>query len=217
MGLSPTQIKWKRLPDINRSTSIQFLIMTSPHFFQGGWSHDAANPLDATWEHHVQTVHHRKRRVEPRRGALGDLYLRQAALVPALQQRGKSPTICNRCFFLHSWSRWSAAASHCCHRAEAGWHPEPVASSFQCHTETGKKTEKQKKYKYADANSQFRVPKSPCMLVFKLWDEAKEPRENLPDTGRTWKLHLESFQDQIQTHNLLSVRHRCQSPVIWFH
>lgn len=52
----------------------------------GGRSHDVADPLDAPREHHVPAVHHRERRVEPRSGAVGNLHLRQAALVPALQQ-----------------------------------------------------------------------------------------------------------------------------------
>lgn len=54
----------------------------------GRWPHNAAHPLDAAREHHVQEVHHRKRCLEPGRRAVGDLHVRQAALVSAVQQRG---------------------------------------------------------------------------------------------------------------------------------
>ena len=52
----------------------------------GRRTYDAPDPLDAPREHHVQEVHHRERHLELRRGPLGDLHLRQAALVPAVQQ-----------------------------------------------------------------------------------------------------------------------------------
>lgn len=55
----------------------------------GGRTYDAADPLDAPREHHVQEVHHGERHLELRRGPLGDLHLRQTALVPAVQQRGE--------------------------------------------------------------------------------------------------------------------------------
>lgn len=66
--------------------------MTSPlkpKSFAGRRPHDAANPLDAPGEHYVPALHDGERRVEPRRGAVGDLHVRQAAVVPALQQRGE--------------------------------------------------------------------------------------------------------------------------------
>lgn len=56
-----------------------------------GWrAHHAADPLDAPGEHHVPEVHHRERHLELRGRPVGDLHLRQAALVPAVQQRGGS-------------------------------------------------------------------------------------------------------------------------------
>lgn len=57
----------------------------------GGWAHHAADPLDASGEHHVPEVHHWERHLELRRGLVGDLHLRQAALVPAVQQWGAQP------------------------------------------------------------------------------------------------------------------------------
>lgn len=57
-------------------------------FPPGWWPHDAAHSLDASREHHVQEVHHRKWRLEPGGGVVGDLHVWQTALVPAVQQRG---------------------------------------------------------------------------------------------------------------------------------
>lgn len=54
-----------------------------------GWrTHHAAYPLDASREHHVQKVHNREWRLELRGDPLGDLHVREAALVSALKHRG---------------------------------------------------------------------------------------------------------------------------------
>lgn len=55
---------------------------------KGGRSHHVADPLDAPRKHHVQEVHHWERRLESGSGALGNIHLRETALVSALQQWG---------------------------------------------------------------------------------------------------------------------------------
>lgn len=63
----------------------------STPLFSAGWrTHHATHSLDATGEHHVQEVLHGERCLEFRSHPVGDLHLREAALVPAGQQRGKS-------------------------------------------------------------------------------------------------------------------------------
>lgn len=57
-------------------------------FLPGRWPHNAAHPLDAPREHHVQKIHHGKWRLEPGGRVVGDLHIRQTALVPAVQQWG---------------------------------------------------------------------------------------------------------------------------------
>lgn len=57
-------------------------------FLPGWWPHNAAHSLDAPREHHVQEVHHRKWRLEPGGRVVGDLHVRETALVPAVEQRG---------------------------------------------------------------------------------------------------------------------------------
>jgi len=54
--------------------------------FLGGWTNNAANPLDAPREHHVQEIHDGERHLELWSGALGDFHLRKTALVSAVQQ-----------------------------------------------------------------------------------------------------------------------------------
>lgn len=75
-------ITWHLHPDSS------FIYVFPLSVFSGGWSHHAPDSLDAPREHHVQEILYGKRRLELRSHLVGDLHLREAALVPALQQRG---------------------------------------------------------------------------------------------------------------------------------
>lgn len=54
----------------------------------GWWKNHATYSLDASWEYHVQKVHHREWHLEFWGGSVGDLHLRKTAVVSAVQQRG---------------------------------------------------------------------------------------------------------------------------------
>lgn len=78
-------------PNLCFSYNISFAKYISYLFllFSSGWrTYHATYSLDASREHHVQEILHGKRRLELRSHLVGDLYVREAALVSAGEQRG---------------------------------------------------------------------------------------------------------------------------------